>query len=125
MGIPVTYYSVDLYLSTLVHLESLQLEHLHTGHWPSMHGEEIRDFFSDSRKTVQILDRKIMSKLNHARAGLPLNELMDAAMEEFPDWPGSTRELTAFAVKGHLDRLESGGHVVIDHQASPPRWKVV
>ena len=50
MGIPVTYFYIDLYLSTVTHLENLQLEHLHTGHWPSMHGDEIRDFFNDSRK---------------------------------------------------------------------------
>jgi hypothetical protein len=70
------------------------------GHWPSMHGDEIRDFFSDSRKTVEILDRKILRALSQSRVGLTLSELMDAAMEEFLDWPASTRVLSALPVKG-------------------------
>ena len=78
MGIPVTYFYIDLYLSTLTYLEGLLLEHLHTGHWPSMQGDEIRDFFNDSRKTVEILDRKIVRTLSQSRAGLTLSELMDA-----------------------------------------------
>jgi glyoxylase-like metal-dependent hydrolase (beta-lactamase superfamily II) len=124
MGIPVTYFYIDLYLSTLIYLENLQLEHLHTGHWPSMHGDEIRDFFNDSRKTVEILDRKIVRTLSQSQAGLTLSELMDAAMEEFPEWPASTRVLSVFPVKGHLDRLEARGKVRVDHQPSPPRWKI-
>lgn len=124
MGLPVTYFYIDLYLSTLTHLEELQLENLHTGHWPSMQGDEIRDFFNDSRKTVEILDRRILRTLSHSRAGLTLSELMDAAMEEFPEWPASTRALSSFPVKGHLDRLEMRGQVRVDRQPSPPRWKI-
>jgi len=124
MGIPVTYFYIDLYLSTLIYLENLQLEQLHTGHWPSMRGEEIRDFFSDSRKTVDRLDRKIMRTLSQTHTGLTLSQLMDAAMEEFPDWPASTRVLSAFPVKGHLDRLEERGQVRVGHQSSPPRWTI-
>jgi glyoxylase-like metal-dependent hydrolase (beta-lactamase superfamily II) len=125
MGIPVTYFYIDLYLSTLTHLENLHLEHLHTGHWPSMQGDEIRDFFNDSRKTVEILDRKILKALSHSRGGLTLNELMDAAMEEFPDWPTSTRALSSFPVKGHLDRLETRAQIRLNRRSSPPRWEIV
>jgi len=124
MGIPVTYYYIDLYLSTLTHLEELPMEHLHTGHWPSMHGEEIRDFFSDSRNTVERLDRKILRSLRESRTGLTLIELMDGAMEEFPDWPANTRALTSFPVKGHLDRFEARGQIHFDRKSSPPRWRV-
>lgn len=124
MGIPVTYFYIDLYLSTLTHLEGLHLEHLHTGHWPSMQGEEIRDFFSDSRNTVERLDRRILGCLNQSRTGMTLSELMDAAMEEFPEWPAGTRVLTSFPVKGHLDRLEERGQVQFDPGSSPPRWRI-
>jgi glyoxylase-like metal-dependent hydrolase (beta-lactamase superfamily II) len=123
MGIPVTYFSIDLYLSTLTYLEHLEIEHLYTGHWPSMHGDEILDFFNDSRKTVDILERKILSSIGKSRTGANLNELIDAAMEAFPDWPDSTRKLAMFPVKGHLDRLERSGRVRLDRQVSPPRWK--
>lgn len=124
MGIPVTYFHIDLYLSTLNRLERLPLEHLHTGHWPSMQGEEIRDFFSDSRNTVERLDRRILGCLNQSRTGMTLSELMDAAMEEFPEWPAGTRVLTSFPVKGHLDRLEQRGQVQFDPGSSPPRWRI-
>lgn len=125
MGIPVTYFYIDLYLSTIRRLETLELEHLHTGHWPSMHGDEIRDFFRDSQKTVEILEGRILRTLGQARSGRTLMELMDAAMEEFPDWPTDTRTLSAFPVKGHLDWLASQGKIRVDPQYSPPRWKVV
>ena len=89
-----------------------------------LQGDEIRDFFNDSRKTVDILDRKIMRALSQSRAGLTQRELMDAAMEEFPDWPVSTRALSVFPMKGHLGRLENRGQVRMDRQPSPPRWRV-
>jgi glyoxylase-like metal-dependent hydrolase (beta-lactamase superfamily II) len=123
MGIPVTYFYIDAYLSTVTYLEHLQLERLYTGHWPAMYGEEIWDFFNDSRRTVEILDRKILRTLRQARVGLTLSELMDAAMEEFPEWPVDTRVLTAFPLKGHLDRLQNRGEICMDHSSSPPRWK--
>ncbi|HLV88280.1 MAG TPA: MBL fold metallo-hydrolase [Candidatus Sulfotelmatobacter sp.] len=122
MGIPVTYFYIDLYLSTIAYLERLQLEHLYTGHWPSMEGEEIRDFFNDSRKTVEILDRRILRSLKLSRTGMTLNELMDAAMDEFPDWPSGTRILSSFPIKGHLDRLEARQQVRMDRSSSPVRW---
>jgi glyoxylase-like metal-dependent hydrolase (beta-lactamase superfamily II) len=125
MGIPVTYFHIDLYLSTITHLENLRLEHLYTGHWPSMHGDEIRDFFTDSRKTVDLLDHKILRTLGQSRHGLTLTELMDAAMEQFPEWPASTSMLSAFPVKGHLDRLESRGKIRMEPSASHSRWFIV
>ena len=124
MGIPVTYFYIDLYLSTLSRLEGLQLEHLHTGHWPSMQGEEILDFCSVSRNTVERLERRILRSLNECRTGMTLSELMGVAMEEFPDWPEDTRVLTSFPVKGHLDRLVAAGQVRFDAATHPARWRV-
>jgi hypothetical protein len=61
--------------------------------------------------------------LSHARAGLTLSELMDAAMEEFPAWPASTREWPSLPVRGHLDQLgptaKSLGSPIYS-----PRWKI-
>src|ERR1039458_4575980 len=76
-----------------------------------MHGDEIRDFFSDSCRAVEILDRRIVQALGRSRAGLTLNELISEALEEFPEWPVDTRDLAMFPVKGHLERLESRGQV--------------
>lgn len=123
MALPVTYFYIDLYLSTLTHLDGLGLEALHTGHWPSMYGDEIRDFFSDSRKTVEILDRRIIRALRQARSGLTLNQLIDEVREEFPDWPQSTRALAMFPVKGHLERLETQGRIRLTTGNPPRRWE--
>ncbi len=40
MAIPVTYFYVDIYLSTLRYFEALPLDALYSGHWPTMHGED-------------------------------------------------------------------------------------
>jgi glyoxylase-like metal-dependent hydrolase (beta-lactamase superfamily II) len=125
MAIPVTYFYIDLYLSTLSRFEGLGLEVLHTGHWPSMHGDEIRDFFSDSRRTVQVLDRRIVQALNRLPAGLTLKELISEALEEFPDWPVETSDLAMFPLKGHLERLESRGQIRMVPGNPPLRWQLV
>jgi len=74
----VTYYYVDIYLSTLRYFEHLPMDTLYSGHWPTMHGEEIRDFIAESRQTVEFLDRVILTSLEKSRAGLSMKELVDA-----------------------------------------------
>ena len=123
MDLPVTYFYVDLYLSTLSQLEALGIKELHTGHWLSMYGDEIGDFISDSRRTVDILDHKILRALVKARTGLTLNQLIDEAREEFPDWPVSTRLATIFPVNGHLERMESRGQIRAIPDTLPKRWE--
>jgi glyoxylase-like metal-dependent hydrolase (beta-lactamase superfamily II) len=123
MDLPVTYFYVDLYLSTLSQLEALEIKELHTGHWPSMYGDEIKDFISDSRRTVEMLDRKILRALAKARIGLTLNQLIDEAREEFPDWPTGTREAAMFPVNGHLERMESRGQIRTIRDSLPKRWE--
>lgn len=123
MALPVTYFHIESYLSTLSYLESLPLEALHTGHWPSMYGGEIKDFFSDSRQTVEILDRRILNSLHRHPQGMTLNQLIEQAREEFPEWPQDTRDLTMFAVKAHLDRLEVNGQVRLMPNGYPRRWE--
>ena len=85
-----------------------------------MHGDEIRDFFSDSCRAVEILDRRIVQALGRSRAGLTLNELISEALEEFPEWPVDTRDLAMFPVKGHLERLESRGRIRVVPGNPPP-----
>ncbi|HVT93019.1 MAG TPA: MBL fold metallo-hydrolase [Bryobacteraceae bacterium] len=121
MAFAVTYYYIDVYLSTLRYLEGLELDALYSGHWPNMHGEEIGDFFADSRRTVERLDRAILGALGRHRAGLTLKELLQEARNEFPEWPVDTLDLAMFAVKGHLERLEQSAAVRSD-TGIPVRW---
>jgi glyoxylase-like metal-dependent hydrolase (beta-lactamase superfamily II) len=123
MALPVTYFYVDLYLSTLAQLEGLEIQELHTGHWPSMYGDEIKDFLSDSRRTVEITDRRILLAIAKARSGLTLNQLIDEAREEFPNWPTSTRDAAMFPINGHLERLEKSGQIRAIPDSLPKRWK--
>jgi glyoxylase-like metal-dependent hydrolase (beta-lactamase superfamily II) len=109
MAIPVTYYDVDVYLSTLRYFENLPMDVLYSGHWPVMRGEEIGDFIADSRRTVELLDRAILGALEKNPAGLTLSELIDAAAQAVGEWPEEGKALAMFPVKGHMDRLEQGG----------------
>ena len=125
MGIPVTYYYVDIYLSTLRYFEALAIDVLYSGHWPVMRGEEIRDFIAESRRTVELFDRVIMANLEQNPAGLTLKDLIDAVANAVGDWPESTWGLAMFPVKGHMDRLEELGRVRRLEGARPIRWSIV
>jgi len=105
MALPVTYYYVDAYLSTLRLFENLPFETLYTGHWPALHGAEIRDFIVVSRKTVQTFDQVILTELAAHPRGAGMQELINAIGNAFGTWPKDTLVFAMFAVKGHLDRL--------------------
>jgi glyoxylase-like metal-dependent hydrolase (beta-lactamase superfamily II) len=122
MAIPVTYYYVDLYLSTLRYFESLAIDALYSGHWPIMRGEEVRDFIAESRQTVELLDRLILASLARNRDGLTMKELIDAVSNGVGDWPKETWTVAMFAVKGHMDRLEQQGKARAVRGARPVRW---
>jgi glyoxylase-like metal-dependent hydrolase (beta-lactamase superfamily II) len=122
MGIPVTYYYVDVYLSTLRYLEGLDINALYSGHWPVMRGEEIRDFLAESRQTVELFDRVILATLDKNRTGATMKELIDAVANAVGDWPPDTWTLAMFSVKGHMDRLESQRRVQAVRDARPVRW---
>jgi glyoxylase-like metal-dependent hydrolase (beta-lactamase superfamily II) len=124
LSIPVTYYYVDIYLSTLRYFESLDLEVLHSGHWPTMRGEEIRDFIAESRQTVELFDRVILGSLAKTHAGLTMKELIDAVSSAIGEWPRETWDLAMFPVRGHMDRLEEQGKVRRVAGAKPGRWQL-
>jgi len=124
MAIPVTYYYVDIYLSTLRYFEHLPIDTLYSGHWPIMHGEEIRDFIAESRQTVELLDRVILASLEKTRAGLTLKELIDAVANAVGEWPRDSLSLAMFPVKGHMDRLEEQGKVQAVRGTRPVKWEM-
>jgi glyoxylase-like metal-dependent hydrolase (beta-lactamase superfamily II) len=122
MGIPVTYYYVDIYLSTLRYFETLAIDILYSGHWPVMRGEAIRDFIAESRQTVELFDRVILSNLEKNSNGLTLKELIDAVANAVGDWPQTSWGLAMFPVKGHMDRLEEQGKVRRLEASRPVKW---
>ena len=124
LAIPVTYYYVDIYLSTLCHFEALEIDALYSGHWPIMHGEEIHDFIAESRQTVELFDQVILRDLGKHAAGLTLAELIDAVANAVGDWPKDSWALAMFPVKGHLDRLEQQGKVRPVRGTRPVKWQL-
>lgn len=125
MAIPVTYYYVDTYLTTLRYFESLEIKTLYSGHWPIMSGDEISDFISDSRQTVEIFDRAILSSLRKHTSGLTMKELIDVVSNAVGDWPKDTWSLAMFSVKGHMDRLEQLNKVRAVRGTRPVKWERV
>jgi hypothetical protein len=89
-----------------------------------MHGEEIRDFIAESRQTVELLDRVILTSLERNRAGLTMKELVDAVASAVGDWPPESWTLAMFPVKGHLDRLEEQGNVRALRGTRPVKWEL-
>ena len=125
LAIPVTYYYIDVYLSTLRYIEHLPIDTLYSGHWPTMRGEEIHDFLAESRQTVEFLDRVILAGLEKHRPGLSLKELIDAVANAVGDWPPDSWTLAMFPVKGHMDRLEEQRRVRAVHGARPVKWELI
>lgn len=122
MAIPVTYYHVDTYLSTIRYFEHLPIEVLYTGHWPVMRGEEVKDFLSESRRTVEFVDRAILRSLQKNPAGLTMKELINTVAEAVGDWPDDGVFLAMFPIKGHMDRMEQQGRVKLDRSSHPAKW---
>lgn len=125
MGIPVTYYYVDLYLSTLHYFEKLKIDKLYSGHWPTMQHEEVADFIADSRRMVDFIDKIVVHGLSRHASGLTLKELMTAVAEAVGEWPRDTWFLTTFPVKGHLDRLRARNKVRLIRAVPFPKWQLV
>jgi glyoxylase-like metal-dependent hydrolase (beta-lactamase superfamily II) len=122
IALPVTYYYVDAYLSTIGLLENLPIDTLYTAHWPTMRGEEIRGFFAESRQTVTTFDEVVLTSLRRNPSGVTLRQLIGAIGDAFSDWPKDTLIFAMFAIKGHMDRLEAYGKVRLDRSMRPFRW---
>jgi alkyl sulfatase BDS1-like metallo-beta-lactamase superfamily hydrolase len=113
---------VDTYLSTIQYFEHLPISVLYSGHWPVMRGEEVKDFLSESRRTVEFVDRVILRTLQKHPAGQTMKELINAVAEAVGDWPDDGAFLAMFPIKGHMDRLEQRGRVKIDRGSHPAKW---
>jgi len=125
MALPVTYYYVGAYLSTINFLESLPIETLYTAHLPVMRGGAIRDFMAESRRTVETFDRVLISALKGTPSGLNLSQLIEAIGSAFGDWPKDTLLFSMFAIKGHMDRLEELGKVQLRRSVRPFQWALL
>ncbi|MBS1852730.1 MAG: MBL fold metallo-hydrolase [Acidobacteria bacterium] len=101
-----TYYTVDAYLSTIHFLENKPIEHMYSGHWPDVHGEEVRQFLGRSRNFVEAADDLIKTHLKSNTQGVTLKQIIHAVSPKLGTWPDNMAEFLQFAIYGHMVRLE-------------------
>jgi glyoxylase-like metal-dependent hydrolase (beta-lactamase superfamily II) len=100
-----TYYVVSSYLSTIAFLEQQPIEHMFGGHWPAMHGPEVRRFLARSRSFVQRAEELIVAFLKNHTSGATLREILYATSPRLGDWPQDAAPFLQFAVYGHVSAL--------------------
>jgi len=125
MGIPVTYYLVDTYLSTLCYFEKLSIDVLYSGHWPTMRGEQVSDFIAESRRAVEFIDGALRRDLSRHPEGMSLKELVNSAAAAVGEWPNDSWFLAMFPVKGHLDRMVDEGEARLVRKHGLTLWQLI
>ena len=113
-----TYYTVNAYLATVQFLENMPIEHLYSGHWPSMHGTGVSAFLNSSREFVLRADELLTRYFRAHHSGITLKQILADLSGKLGDWPDSMAPFLQFALYGHLQRLEQQG--VIRKQDSRP-----
>lgn len=111
MALSPTYYAVDAYLAAIRFLENQPIEHLYSGHWPPMHGSEVKGFLDQSREFVERADVAIKMYLSDHRGGVTLKQLIYALGPKLGTWPQDAAPFLQFALYGHLLRLQQRGVV--------------
>jgi glyoxylase-like metal-dependent hydrolase (beta-lactamase superfamily II) len=111
MSFSPTYYAVDAYLATIRFLENQPIDHIYSGHWPAVHGIEVKGFLDRSRDFVEIADEAIKMYLGDHRSGVTLKQFIYALGPKLGTWPEDTAPFLQFALYGHLLRLHQRGVV--------------
>lgn len=99
------YMDVDAYLHTLGVLQGLGVDHLLTGHFEPLAGEEVATFFNDSLEFVHETDQAIEQILHQAASPLPLAEVARKLIDRFPAYQLSVEVF--WVCKAHLERWSS------------------
>lgn len=106
-----TYYAVDAYLASIQFLEDKPIEHLFSGHWPGLHGREVKEFLAQSREFVERADAGITAYLRAHRGGVTLKQLIYSLGRTLGSWPEDKAPFLQFALYGHILRLKQRGLV--------------
>lgn len=120
-ALPPTYEDVDAYLATVDMIAALAPAELHSGHWPSLDGDEIQAWLDDSRSFVTMTDEVIRTVASHPVTLRELCVEVDRVLGPF----GADAVNMMFVVHGHLRRLMRSGAAEVDLEADPPRFVMV
>ncbi len=118
-----TYYTVDSYLATIQFLEKWPIGHIFSGHWPALHGEDVRSFLDESRKFVLTTDSLLQAYFKSHRGGITLKQILTDLGTKLGDWPTETAAFLQFALYGHLVRLEQQG-IIYQDVSQPVQWRL-
>jgi glyoxylase-like metal-dependent hydrolase (beta-lactamase superfamily II) len=124
-ALPPAYYSVLAYLGTLQSLESLDIEWIYSGHWPTFHGSQVSDFLVECRRFVDSASSLVWRALELHPEGLTLVACMNECGPALGSWPASNQWLLMYPMHGHLVYLEQQGLIVKTGGAGHTRWKLV
>jgi glyoxylase-like metal-dependent hydrolase (beta-lactamase superfamily II) len=119
-----TYYTVNAYLATIEFLEKQPIEHLFTGHWPSAHGQEVKNFLAETRKFVERTDELILQYLKQHPRGSTLKDMLRAVSPKLGNWPDDSAIFLQFALFGHVERLKQNG-IIRAGSSSPVEYCLV
>jgi glyoxylase-like metal-dependent hydrolase (beta-lactamase superfamily II) len=106
-----TYYTVEAYLSTVHFLEQQPLEHIFSGHWPSIHDEAVSRFLASTREFVMRADEMLTRYLKARHGGVTLKEILAELGPKLGTWPKDSVTFLQFAMYGHLVRMEQTGFI--------------
>ena len=120
---PPTYRHVAPYRATIGALARLDPAWLLTAHYPTMAGDEGRDFLDCSAQYTDRLEGAVRTALTgRART---LRDILPEINPLAGDWPAvGTEGALAFPVVGHLEDLHQRGEVR-RHDTSPSTWELV
>lgn len=117
-----TYLYVQPYLSTISLIEHLEIDYYIGCHWPIRHGEEIRRFCRESRQFVESAERLALQAI--AKSPATLNELCSQLSPALGSWPAGAGFELSYALRGHLEDLESRGLIERIPSSHPARYRL-
>jgi glyoxylase-like metal-dependent hydrolase (beta-lactamase superfamily II) len=123
-ALPPGYYSVLAYLGTLQMLNTLDIEWIYSGHWPTFHGSQVSEFLLECRRFVDRASSLISKILEKRPEGVTLRALMDECGPVLGGWPSSNQWLLMYPLHGHLLLLEQQGRVTRFTGKEHVQWKI-
>jgi glyoxylase-like metal-dependent hydrolase (beta-lactamase superfamily II) len=123
-ALPPGYFSVLAYLGTLQMLETLDIEWIYSGHWPTFHGSQVKNFLDESRQFVDRASDLVWKTLEKHSEGITLRTAMDECGPALGAWPLTNQWLLMYPLHGHFAHLQQQGKVKRIGGAGNVKWKI-
>jgi len=118
-----TYYYIEPYLQTVTILQDLELEALHTAHWPAAEREAATAHLEATRDYTLEADSLIFGLVRDGKS--TLLELMEEALPILGKWDPSVIGDFACSVAGHLQRFVDAGLMEAESDEGTLHYKSV